>query len=150
MQKFPLGKHISYLYRIQQSFLTHKTVDYDIGGGQVSFIFTLFRFPGSSQEEVAKHLELDKTTVARALYKMEKNQIVKRIKDDKDQRVLRLYLTDKGMLLMDALENITEEWYGMATKGMTCEEKNTLEILMTKMTDNVKAYNQKEKDAKHE
>lgn len=145
MENFPLGKHISYLYRIQQSYLTNETMDYDIGGGQVSFVFTLFRFPGSSQEEVAKHLDLDKTTVARALYKMEENQIIKRIKDNKDQRILRLYLTDKGMLLMDALESITKEWYSMITEGMSSEEKYTLETLMTKMTDNVKQYNQKEK-----
>ena len=146
MNLFPFGKHISYLYRIQQSFLAKKTEGYDISGGQVSFIFTLHAHPGCSQEEVANVLDLDKTTVARALSKMEKNETIIRIRDTKDQRVMRLYLTDKGLQLNDQLKKLTEEWYKILVDGMTESEITSLKKLMSHMTDNVKTMNQKEKE----
>ena len=146
MNLFPFGKHISYLYRIQQSFLAKKTEGYDISGGQVSFIFTLNAHPGCSQEDVANMLDLDKTTVARALSKMEKNQTVRRIRDTKDQRVMRLYLTDKGLQLNDQLKKLTEEWYKVLIDGMSETEIETLKKLMVHMTHNVKTMNQIEKE----
>jgi DNA-binding MarR family transcriptional regulator len=147
MNDFPFGKHISYLYRIQQSFLAKKTEDYDISGGQLSFIFTLFAHPGCSQEDVARMLELDKTTVARALSKMEKNETIKRIRDSKDQRVMRLYLTDKGLVLNEQLKKLTGEWYKILVEDMSEREIALLKKLMVHMTDNVKNMTHKEKEA---
>jgi len=140
MCKFSIGAHISLLYRAQQAFFTEKTKSYDIGGGQLSFIFMLFTQPGSSQDEVAKHLELDKTTVTRAVAKLEKNGMIERKRDEIDHRIIRLYLTDKGKELHLELKNVAHEWFATATKGMTEHDLLETSRLVTMMSENARQY----------
>lgn len=140
MEYFPLGLHISLLYRAQRSFFTNETKLFDIGGGQVTFVFFLSANPGSSQDDIAKNLELDKTTVTRAVSKLEKCGIVMRERDSKDNRVIRLYLTDKGKQVHEELKGVKQAWYGKLIEGMTQEDVNELKRLMTIMSENARTF----------
>ena len=74
--------------------------DKDLGKGQLIIIKVLSRSgDGKTQDELSKMLLLDKTTVARTLQKMIKNGYVIRIKDKKDHRINRIYLTDKSKII---------------------------------------------------
>ncbi|MCK8058933.1 MULTISPECIES: MarR family winged helix-turn-helix transcriptional regulator [unclassified Fusibacter] len=140
MSNFPIGRHISLLYRAQQAFFAERTKTSEIGGGQLAFIFTLHLNPGSSQEDVSRRLELDKTTVTRAAMKLEKSGIIERKRDESDSRMLRLYLTQRGMELHAELKNVASDWHNTLTKGMSEHDLNELTRLINLMSENARVY----------
>lgn len=140
MNFFPIGRHISLVYRAQQIFFAQKTQTVDISGGQLSFVFSLYGNPGCSQDEVAKNLELDKTTVTRAVSKMEKSGIITRKRDEHDHRIIRLYLTEKGNILHDELKNVSKEWFDTLIKGMSEQDVNELIRLLMIVSENARLF----------
>lgn len=155
MKYFPIGRHVSLIYRAQQSFFKQKTKSFDIGGGQLSFIFALYLNPGSCQDDIAKHLELDKTTVTRAASKLEKCGVIKRERDQDDHRIIRLYLTNKGKTLHDELKDVAHDWQDTLVNGMSESDLIELERLITIMSKNsrrfkLEIYSEKDDKVKNE
>jgi DNA-binding MarR family transcriptional regulator len=137
-KKFVIHRHLSLMYRAGQSFYADKTKDFDIGGGQLSLVFFLFHNPGISQDECSKHLEVDKTTIARAIRKLENQGVITRKKDDQDHRVNRLSLTEKGIQIQNKLRHVSDEWQSLLLHNFEEDEKKELERLFKKLAENAR------------
>jgi len=70
---------------------------------QVGIIFRLTYMPGRTQQDLAEFFLKDKTTIARILGTMEKNNIVVRVPSEVDKRTNLLYLTNKGKEVQSTL-----------------------------------------------
>lgn len=92
---------------------------------QVGIIFRLNFFPGITQNELAEFFFKDKTTIARTISTMEKNNLLLRVPSEKDKRVNLLYLTNKGKELQEVLQQIALDTSKVALKGI---DKKELEI----------------------
>ena len=64
--------------------------------GQIPFLMILHNHDGCSQKEMAQRLEIKPPTVNVSIQRLEKNGIVYRKKDENDQRIMRVYLTEEG------------------------------------------------------
>ncbi|GAB6106786.1 MarR family winged helix-turn-helix transcriptional regulator [Fusibacter bizertensis] len=135
-----IGKLISVLYRAGQSFFAHQTSAFDIGGGQLTLIFYLYKHNGASQDELTRALEVDKATITRSIHKLEKEGIVKRIKDEMDHRINRIVLTDVGFSLQNELKGIALSWHETLLEGFSIDEITQLEILFGKLLSNARNY----------
>lgn len=77
----------------------------DVKPAQLDVLMNLYRHPGMSQHDLARKLLVGRSNITMLLPQMEKRELVRRESDDKDRRVLRLYLTAQGeALLMEALK----------------------------------------------
>lgn len=137
---FNIGKQIAMLFRAGHYYYTHRIHNMDLGGGQMSLIFHLYAHNGASQDELTKMLEVDKATVTRMINKLEKLDVVSRQKDDHDHRVNRIILTEKGLALRSELREAADVWEETLLKGFDKTEKEQLEHLFEKMTQNVREY----------
>lgn len=135
-----IGKLISILSRAGQSFFAQKASDFDIGGGQLSLIFYLYKHDLSSQDELTKALEVDKATITRSVNKLEKCGHVERIRDAQDHRINRIRLTEAGRNVHDNLKGIAREWHDVLLEGFTTDEAQQLEILFGKLLQNARQY----------
>lgn len=135
-----LGKLISVLYRAGQSFFAHQTSNFDIGGGQLSLIFYLYKHNGASQDELTRALEVDKATITRSIHKLEKEGIVTRQRDEIDHRINRIVLTDIGFSLQNDLKGIALLWHETLLDGFSKEEVHQLELLFGKLLTNARNY----------
>lgn len=63
---------------------------------QMPFMMILSRRNGCSQKEMAERLEIKPPTVNVSIQRLEKSGIVCRKKDEQDQRIMRVYLTEQG------------------------------------------------------
>ena len=82
-------------------------------------------------KELGKHLYLDSGTLTPVLKKLEQKGYVTRKRDTKDERVLNVAVTEKGMLLReDALQIPAKVSEGIQ---MTKEEASTLNGLLRKL-----------------
>lgn len=105
--------------------------------GQPPLLFILNKKDGQSQKEIAEKLKITPATLTVMLKRMEKVNLVERKQDVEDQRISRVYLTDRGREIcnkaMEVIKNLEEECFG----NFTVEEKIILRRLLMQMRDNL-------------
>lgn len=108
--------------------------------GQPPLLFIIGSQEGQSQKELADRLKIKAATITVMLGRMERSGMVERQPDPNDQRISRVYLTEKGKKLrqeaLDALLSVEEECF----KNITSEEKLLLRRLLMQIRDNLASY----------
>lgn len=105
--------------------------------GQPPMLFILNQEDGLSQKKLANKLKIKPSTIAVMLKRMEKANLIVRKKDDKDQRVSRVYLTEKGKKVCEDTIKVVKQIERECFKDFTEEEKETLKSLFLKMKNNI-------------
>lgn len=90
--------------------------------GQVPVLFELRRCGGLYLRELCDHLYLRPSTVTVMVRRMEKNGLVRRRPDSKDQRMVRIDLTPKGEETVQRLAQATREMEKECLAGFSREE----------------------------
>lgn len=135
-RKAYIGKSISILYRLGHSFCNHKFQHLGIGSGHFAFLLVLFGQEGISQETLSKALDIDKTTTARALFKLEELGYIIRRDDPGDRRVHQIFLTAKAREIAPAIRQTLAEWSALVTTGLSEEETQQAQRLLEHMATN--------------
>lgn len=117
-----------------------KLKELGIGGGQVPYLLRLNRFPGITQEELAKMLYVNKSTAARQLASLEKSGLVERRPSETDRRCLKLYLTDKGRDALPEVRKVIGEWNEYLLEGLSEEERASLLDMMARLSGRAQEY----------
>lgn len=135
-----IGKWISTLYRISQSYINKELKSYNIGSGQYIFLINLYKKDGISQEELADKLSIDKGTTARAISKLEEQGYIRRERDTKDKRAYKVYVTDRALEIKPKIIEVLTSWNHIIASDFTDEDmRMTLELLQ-KMSSNACKY----------
>jgi DNA-binding MarR family transcriptional regulator len=71
----------------------------DLKTAHLDILLNVFRFPGLSQQELARKLLVGRSNVTMLLPQLEKRGLITRTADEKDKRVWRLELTEPGLAL---------------------------------------------------
>ena len=99
-----------------------------------------------SQKDIAEHFEISPAAVAVSLKKLEAGGYIVRKTSDNDSRYNEIEITKKGKEIVDFSHSIFEDIDNKTFKGMSEEEKQTLVLLLDKVTNNLKSINDKEKE----
>lgn len=94
----------------------------ELTGCHHPFVMCISKNPGMSQDEIARRICLNKSTVARTLSYLEERGFVKREADKDDKRILRVYPTDKMKKAYPALKAIAAEWNTLISEGISPED----------------------------
>lgn len=97
----------------------------------------LSREDGRTQLDLVKSTHLKAPTISVALQKLEADGYVIRKPDENDLRAMRVYLTDKGKALEDALKKRVEEEENAAASVLSEEECENLCALLLKIRGNL-------------
>lgn len=138
--EFNLSKEISILFRRGRVFMDNAIGDHYLGSGLFAIIFFLNNNNGASQDEISKKMEIEKTTITRGLARLEEEGLILRKVDEKDRRVNRVFLTEKGLETIPKLEVYSGQWKDVLMDGFTSAEKEELERLMKKMSENAQQF----------
>lgn len=131
-----IGKWISCLYRIGQSFFDQYFAAYEIGLGHYSCLLCLFRKEGITQEAISKFTNTDKGTTTRSIKKLESLGYVEKHVDPDDRRAYKVYLTDKGRGIEPEVRQILKKWAESITSGFTPAESEIAYELLERMALN--------------
>ncbi|ABC91169.1 probable transcriptional regulator protein, MarR family [Rhizobium etli CFN 42] len=88
--------------QLMQQSLARSLVDLDIKPPHLDILVNLYRFEGISQQELARKLLVGRSNMSMLLPQMETRRLIERRGDERDKRVLRLYLTDEGRKVTEA------------------------------------------------
>ncbi len=123
-----MWKYFAHIYRDLRNRISARLRKYNIGSGQSEVLRFLFHAgDGKSQDEISRELELDNTTVTRAIQRLAKNGYVVKIKDEKDRRINRIYLTEKAEKVDSIAKDTKEKVFEILVDGVSDDE---LEIFM--------------------
>jgi DNA-binding MarR family transcriptional regulator len=71
----------------------------DLKTAHLDILLNVFRFPGLSQQELARKLLIGRSNVTMLLPQLERRGLIARTADKKDKRIWRLGLTQTGLAL---------------------------------------------------
>jgi len=94
--------------------------------GQPPLLFALWEKEGLTHSELAKHLHVQPATITKMIKRMERAGFVERRQDAEDQRVSRVYLTDAGRNIRDAVEGMLRKLEEQTFAGFRSEERALL------------------------
>ncbi len=114
--------------------------DFDITGKQWILLRILSRQDGQPQNDLAILTERNKASLVRLVNTMERKGLVKRVQDQKDRRINRIFLTEKGLeyyqsTLPTVLQSIDE-----VQEGISGEEIQRVICTMKKVMENITKY----------
>lgn len=118
------------IYRNAQSIINSKLIDLNIRSGQHDFLYVISKNEGISQKELSEFLYVGKSTTAKAVKNLVENDYVKRIQDENDKRIYRLYLTAAGKKVIPKIDAVFLELVSIFSKNLSkLEEEQTVNIL---------------------
>jgi DNA-binding MarR family transcriptional regulator/N-acetylglutamate synthase-like GNAT family acetyltransferase len=105
--------------------------------GQYILVIRICENRGINQETLSNMVNVDRTTISKAIKKLEVLGYVEKRRDKKDRRAWKLFPTQKAMSIYDFLKE--EEIYTTqkALDGLTAEEINTLEKMLMHIRKNI-------------
>ena len=92
---------------------------------------------GITQLDLVKATHFTAPTVSNMLRDLEDEGYVRRVRDEKDMRAIRVYLTEKGRALDQKNINKIKEVDAIALQGLTSDERDTLMNLLCKIRNNL-------------
>jgi DNA-binding MarR family transcriptional regulator len=105
--------------------------------GQDNLLFRLWLGDGVTQMQLCEHLKCEPPTVTNMVKSMEQNGFIYRERDERDARVMRIFLTDKGKELEKPVELIWKQQQEKLLDSILPEERLILRELMKRMERNL-------------
>lgn len=111
--------------------------EFDLNKSQAGVLFTLHRSDSMSQKELAARLNVTPPSITASIQKMERDGYLTRHPDPKDQRVMRLSLTEKGKSCIQSVWTVAQQMEELMFCNMTGEEVAFLKRLLLQISDNL-------------
>ncbi|MBE6731679.1 MAG: MarR family transcriptional regulator [Ruminococcaceae bacterium] len=128
-----LSRFSTFLYRHKTKYMNEKLKEYDLQGLMFMMVNYVHHHPGTSQDAVACHMNIDKCTIARRTNRLEELGYLVRKTDENDRRQNNLFLTEAGEKLVPIIKDNLAKWNALVTDELTDDEKVMLITLLGKV-----------------
>ncbi len=127
-------------------YLIHNAVSkVGLGRGMPPVLEYLIHNDGCKQSDISREGHVTPATATVMLQTLERNGLITRRGDERDQRCMRLYITDEGRSTAEkgkeAIDRSDEEFFS----ALTDEEQATLYALLIKLRGSIENYMKKNK-----
>jgi MarR family transcriptional regulator, organic hydroperoxide resistance regulator len=120
----------------------HKRAVHDLNAlglyaGQEKFLLLLWEQDGLTQTQIAESMYVEQATVTQVLDHLARAGLIQRSRDEKDGRISRVYLTEKGRALEEPVQRLWDAWETQALASFTQEERLLLRRFLLQMQANL-------------
>lgn len=131
------GKYISAIYRYLQILISSELAPFRIGSGQYLILMAIAHKEPITQKALSEELLLDKTTITKAIAKLEAEGYVRREPDPVDNRYHLLYLTEAGGDVIPKIKEALNRVSNQSLVGITEDEYAFMLSLLKKVLGNM-------------
>jgi DNA-binding MarR family transcriptional regulator len=126
-------KMLNNISRSQAIFRHSRISAEDLQSSHYAFALAICNEPGRSQEEIAKELCINKSTVARNLtYLEEKGYIIRRSLPN-DKRQFSIYPTERMLSVLPKIKSASREWMELLSEGIGEDELKIFNSVLMRM-----------------
>ncbi len=126
-------KTLNNISRCQAVYRRRMIPDGGLCAHQYAFVLVICHSPGRSQEELAKELCLDKSTVARTLASLEKNGYITREAKESDKRQYLVHPTGKMLAVYPLICEANKKWNEQIEKDIPKDELDVFYSVLSRM-----------------
>jgi DNA-binding MarR family transcriptional regulator len=101
--------------------------------GQDHLLAALWRLDGQAPGELAAALHVTTPAITKGATVLEKSGLLERRNDDRDNRLVRLWLTDKGRALQEPVKEARLKVEAKLTEALSKKEKDLFAISLAKI-----------------
>ena len=130
-------REIGMIARALDSISNIEFKEYDLTKGQYLYLVRICESPGIIQEKLAEMIKVDRTTAARAIKKLELNGFIEKKNDEYNQKIKKLFPTEKGKYVYPFIKRENEHSNHVALEGFTDIEVETIYHLLQRVRKNV-------------
>lgn len=105
--------------------------------GQPRLLHILGEEDGISQRELARRMGITPATLTRMLQRMEKNGLIRRRPDEQDQRIIRVFPSEKARDVMAELNRMNRAMEEELLGDFNGEERKQLILLIDRMIERI-------------
>lgn len=135
-----LMRKVNILSRCHALYRAERLRGEELNSGFYNYVLPIHFNPGMSQEQLARHVCLDKCNVTRHLAKLEEGGYVERRPSETDKRVMLVNPTDKLEQMVPKIREINQDWTDYLLEGLSAEEVEQFEATLLKITRRAKEY----------
>lgn len=135
LYSFITGKASTAIARRLQKKFNASSVNLTIE--QWSVLYHLWKEDGISQQELCNATFRDKPSITRLVDNLEKLNLVKRVADEKDRRINKIFLTRQAMKLQEETMDLAEDTLNEALQGVPPEQVEMCKQVLQKVYDNL-------------
>ncbi|MCC8065499.1 MAG: MarR family winged helix-turn-helix transcriptional regulator [Clostridiales bacterium] len=119
-------------------YILRKAKELGLLPGQPHILEYLRTNDGCTQSEVCEAWDLDKSTVSGLVERMERDGLIYIGREELDRRKKKLFLTERGNRMSDAIDHYMEEMDRRAFEGISEEEQEQFMKLLARIYTNLK------------
>jgi len=128
----PFTRNIYLAFKTIQNHFFKFAEAHDVTPAQLGALEKLWREDELTITELGERLGLKTSTVTALADRMERDGLIRRKRNDKDRRIVRLYLTEKGKFLKGKIPNFNEYVLSLIEDKMNTDELEVLNELLQK------------------
>ena len=146
MSKFM--KLLNNISRSQAIYRHSKISAEDLQSCHYAFVLAICREPGRSQEEIAKELCVNKSTVTRHLNYLEEADYIIRTPLPNDKRQFSVFPTEKMLSVLPEIRMASMEWMTLISQGIPQEDLDIFDSVLSRMEEKARELIEKQEDNK--
>lgn len=146
MSKFM--KMLNNISRSQAIYRHNRISAEDLQTGHYAFVLAICREPGRSQEELARELCINKSTVARNINYLEEKRYISRNPLPNDKRQFAVYPTPKMLDVLPEIKEASGEWMKLLSQGISQEELEIFDSVLVRMQARAREIIEKQEEDK--
>jgi DNA-binding MarR family transcriptional regulator len=132
-----LGYQVNHLARLLAAALKERIEPHGVVPGQFAQLLALLEQDGVSQSELCRQVQIDQSTMAHTLKRMERDGLVRRSSDASDQRRTVITLTPRARELAPALVGAAQKVNAAAAAGVSRADMDTCMRVLAAAIDNL-------------
>jgi DNA-binding MarR family transcriptional regulator len=106
--------------------------------GQPRLLRVLWEEEGQTQSQLADRLHVRPATITRMVQRMEEAGFVERRRDERDQRLVRVYLTEVGREVQENVRRVWEQMERDVLEGFDPAERRQLHGYLLRIRENLR------------
>ncbi|QYK67402.1 MULTISPECIES: MarR family winged helix-turn-helix transcriptional regulator [Paenibacillus] len=130
-------REIGMIARALDSISNIEFKEYDLTKGQYLYLVRICENPGIIQEKLAEMIKVDRTTASRAIKKLVINGFIEKKEDNHNQKIKKLYPTDKGNNVYPFIKRENDYSNNVALEGFSEKEVETIFNLLQRVRENI-------------
>jgi DNA-binding MarR family transcriptional regulator len=130
-------REIGMIARALDSISNIEFKEYDLTKGQYLYLVRICENPGIIQEKLVEMIKVDRTTASRSIRKLEMNGFIEKRDDLQNQKINRLFPTDKGKNVYPFIKRENDYSNMVALAGFSEKEVETIFTLLQKVRKNI-------------
>ena len=137
MSKFM--KILNNISRSQAKYRHSRISACDIQSGHYSFLLAICREPGRSQEDLARELCVNKSTVARNINYLEEKGYISRRPLENDKRQFSVFPTSKALDILPEIMSASSEWMSLLSEDIPQDELEIFDSVLRRMQEKARS-----------